>query len=176
MRSIRVFVLLFATAGCVSSGNPAGSPKQMFVHPAARELRILESSSGRVDVTYGVQENFPAPQLRESIARRLRESGYHLLDHDFLDPSAKVETPREWASYIDGRTRPETCVREIVEDWQNAKGDVVRSGLRYDSACDRGSVHRSESTTESLRVNAMAIPASAVREMLDALRKASPRR
>jgi hypothetical protein len=96
-----------------------------------------------------VQAKYPAEEIREGMARTLRDSGYQWLDHDFLDPSRKLEKPRDWWSYVDGTGRRETCVRELLEDWPTPHSDVVRYSLRDDSSCEAGpAAHRVEPTTE----------------------------
>ncbi len=173
---VRFLALLAVVGGCATSVDPPGVPKSVFVPAGARDLRVSGEPPGKIDVTYVVQDKYPASQTREQLAQALRDSGYHLLDHGFLEPNVKVETPRVWASYVDGRTSHETCVRELVENWQNANGDVVLYGLRYDSTCDPGAVRRSEPTTDTLKVVAAVIPAAFVRDGRESVRKTLPQR
>jgi hypothetical protein len=167
---ICIVILLSATAGCRPSSSPADVPKAVFRPPGARELRVSDGvAPGQVDVVYVAEEKYPAPEIREGLTNTLRDSGYQLLDHDFLDPSVKLEVPRDWGSYIDGPTRRETCVRELVEDWQNSQGDIVRYSLRYDSPCEAGPVRRAEPTTATLKVTVAMIPAAVARAAREAL-------
>jgi len=173
---VRLLALLAVVGGCATSVDPAEVPKSVFVPGGARDLRVSGEPPGKIDVTYVVQEKYPTSQTREHLAQALRDSGYHLLDHGFLEPNVKMETPRVWASYVDDRTPHETCVRELVENWQNANGDVVLYGLRYDSTCDPAAVRRSEPTTDTLKVVAAVIPAGLVREGRETLRTTLPQR
>jgi hypothetical protein len=165
-------ILLAVMAGCGRASFPADVPEAVFVPSGARELRVSDGAApDQVDVAYVAEEKYPAPQVRQGLARALRDSGYQLLDHDFLDPDEKVEVPRKWGSYIDDTGRREICVREVVEDWQNAQGDVVRYSLRYDSPCDAGL--RRQPTTTTLRVTVGMIPAAAVRAARESLREST---
>jgi hypothetical protein len=169
-----IVILLAVMAGCGRASLPADVPKAVFVLSDARELRISDGAApGQIDVAYVAEEKYPAPQVRQGLARALRDSGYQLLDHDFLDPGEKLEVPREWISYVDGTERREICVREVVEDWQNAQADVVRYRLRYDSPCEAGRVRRAEPTTTTLRVTVGMIPAAGVRAARESLRESA---
>lgn len=171
-----VYALLCAVAACRSSAQPGAVPTAVFVPPAARQLRVTDGAApGQRDVVYLIEEKYPAPRIREGLGRTLRDSGYQILDHDFLDPSGKPEPPRDWGSYVDAATRPETCVRELIEDWQNGRGDVVRYSLRYDSPCDSGRASRTEPTTDTVKVAVGVIPAETARALRDALSKAQRR-
>jgi hypothetical protein len=172
-----VVVLFAIIVACRSSGSSADIPKPVFVPQGARELRVGQGvATGQVDVSYLVEAKYPAPDLREALARTLRASGYQVLDHDFLDPGTRIDGPRDWASYVDATLRPATCVRELVEDWQNLQGDVVRYSLRYDSPCEAGPVRRMMPTNETLRVTAAVIPAETARATREALESFSRQR
>jgi hypothetical protein len=172
-----IAILLCITAGCRSTGSPADVPKAVFYPPGARELRVSDGvAPGQIDVAYVVEEKYPAPEIREGLTRTLRDSGYQPLDHDFLDPSLKLGVPRDWGSYVDGTARRETCVRELVEDWQNTQGDIARYRLRYDSPCEAGPVRRAEPTTATLKVTVGMIPAAAARAAREAPSRVSPGR
>jgi hypothetical protein len=176
-RQIYFVILLSATAACRSASSPADIPKAVFLSPSARELRVTNGAApGQVDVAYVAEEKYPAPEIREGLTRTLRDGGYQPLDHDFLDPSLRLEVPRDWGSYLDSSTRSETCVRELVEDWQNSQGDIVRYGLRYDSPCEAGPVRRDEPTTVILKVTVAMIPAAAAHAAREALSRVSPGR
>lgn len=168
-----IALLLSALAGC-RSPSPGDVPKAVFVSPGARELRVSDGvARSQIDVAYVADEKYPAPGIREGLARALRDSGYQPLDHDFLEPSQKTEVPRDWSSYNSGR---QTCVREVVEDWQNTQGDVVRYSLRYDSPCEAGPVRRDEPTAATLKVTVGMIPAAAATAMREAARQVTPGR
>ena len=170
-------ILLAAMAGCARAGLPAELPKEVFLPSDAREVRVSNGAApGQIDVAYVADEKYPARQIRQGLARALRESGYQLLDHDFLDPNEKLEIPREWGSYVTDTGRRETCVREVVEDWQNAQGDVVRCSVRYDSPCDAGPVRSTEPTTTTLRVTVGMIPAAAARAAREVMRESGAER
>ncbi len=174
---ICIVILICATGGCRSASSPTDVPKAVFLPPSARDLRVSGGvAPGQVDVTYLAEEKYPAPEIRKGLARTLRDSGYEPLDHDFLDPTIKLEVPRRWESYVDGTTGRETCVRELVEDWQNSQADVLRYSLRYDSPCEAGPVGRTEPTTATLRVTIGLIPAAAARAGREALGRLSPDR
>ena len=107
----------------------------------------------QIDVSYVVEEKYPAPQTQEGLARALRDSRYQCLDHDFLHPDKKLEAPRARRSYVDGTSRPETCVRDL------------RYSVRDDSPCKGVPVVRLEPTTAKLKVTAGVIPATTARAM-----------
>ena len=103
-------------------------------------------------------------------------AGISFLTMTSLASSRKLEVPRDWSSYVDSTSRRETCVRELVEDWQNSQGDVVRYSLRYDSPCEAGRVRRAEPTTPKLKVTVGMMPAAAARATREALGRVSPGR
>jgi hypothetical protein len=174
-RRSRILILFALVGGCSPSSLRSDVPKPVFVPTAARELRVANGvAPGQVDISYVVQAKYPAAEIRDGMARALRDGGYQLLDHDFLNPSRKLENPRDWSSYVDGTGRRETCVRELVEDWQTPHGDVVRYSLRYDSSCEAGpAAHRVEPTPEALRVSVGVIPAESARAAREALDRIS---
>lgn len=130
--------------------------------------------TGQVDVSYVTDEGYPATETRASLGRTLHSAGYALLDHDFLDPDHRFERPPEWWSYEDGTTSSERCVWQVVEDWQNAAGDVVRLALRYRQPCEAGPVRRGEPTSRSLRIVAGLLPAATARAGREAARSVRP--
>ena len=89
-----MIILLSAVAGCSSSSNLADVPKAVFVSPRAHGgFRVADGAApGQVDVSYVAQAKFPAIEIREGLARALRESGYQVLDYDFLEPSRKLRS------------------------------------------------------------------------------------
>lgn len=174
MHRCMMIILLAVMAGCGRTSTPADVPNAVFVPSHARDLRVRDGvAPGQIDVAYIAEEKYPAPQVRQGLARALRDSAYQPLDHDFLDPSERLEVPREWGSYTQDTRGREICVREVVEDWQNAQGDIVRYSLRYDSPCEAGPVRRAEPTTTTLRVTVGMIPVAAVRAAREFLRESA---
>jgi hypothetical protein len=174
----RTFVLLmaFGLVGCSSWGPHSDVPKPAFVPTAARQLRVTTGAAkGQVDLAYTVQASYPAQEIRDGWGRTLREHGYRHLDYDFLDPNRKAGVSGEWVSYLDATSRPAGCVRELIEDWQNDRDDVVRYRLRYDGPCETRTNNHTPQSTDTLKVIAGFIPAAAVRAGRAFMERVSPK-
>jgi hypothetical protein len=171
-----VLLMAFGLAGCSSWGRHSGVPKPAFVPTAARQLRVTTGAAkGQVDLAYTVQASYPAQEIRDGWGRTLREHGYRQLDYDFLDPNRKAGVSGEWVSYLDATSRPSGCVRELIEDWQNDREDVVRYRLRYAGPCETSTSNHTPQSTDTLQVIAGFIPAAAARAGRAFMERVSPK-
>lgn len=169
-RALACFII-GALSGCTRSATPTQVPQEIFVPVGASKIESKAQKSGQVEVTYVIRERHPADRTHDGFARTLTRNGYHLLDHDFLDRNRRLSIPRTWAFYIDGRTHSQTCVRELIEDWQSTSGRIVRYGLSYRCVCDGSSDIAPESVTDELAVQAILLPANLAGRMEEAAKK-----
>ena len=151
-------LLLFFSGAC----RPQPTPEEVWVPEGATDLKVRSSSIG-----YTTHDAFPANRVREGLERQLSARGYKRLNRDALDLTG-TETVSEWRSYIDGRSGREQCRLEIVEDWQNAGGDVVRLVLGYEGPCDKNAVTRPDPSNDTLRVEAAILNAADIDRLREA--------
>jgi hypothetical protein len=118
-----VGAVLFSACGAAKS--PSAVNPAVIVLPDARGVRWADIYDGQV--SYQVQESYPAPKVIAELRQRLRELGWHPRTVDILNPSGSSATAGKWGHVvIEGRT-----VAAWSEQWENAAGDVVWYGLRY---------------------------------------------
>lgn len=165
-----LWLAILAASAC-RTGPTAAIPAQIHVPPGAGSVRVATEQAGQIAVMYVVEDPFPGTRTREALEQQLRAHGYSRLDHDALNPSARVEANRTFSRYNDARSRPVLCVLELIEDWQRSTGDVVRQSLKYSEPCPEGTPLRGDAERTSLMVSAVAMPAALVTKLRDAGRR-----
>jgi hypothetical protein len=180
----RYLALLVATA--ISGASSVGFAqetehrKALIVHPSASGVSYAQVGSTD-QVSYHVEEKFPASHVIGFIAFKLRKAGWEPLSYDFMNPDTSSPQIRKWGEMINGTKQPLLNVQQWIGQWKDSSGNIVEYVYRYLSP-----VHARDplctgdtSNLNDLQVDGIYFSASAVREYLevfDQLKKEHPRK
>ncbi|MDO8681899.1 MAG: hypothetical protein Q7N50_00260 [Armatimonadota bacterium] len=107
-------------------------PPSLIVLPGATDVDHVRYK-GNYQLSYKLQERYPAKHALREISARLAKQGWKPLKEDFLNPGLPTSHIRGWTEFYDATRTPEERVRAWASDWKNAKGDVVRYAFYYHS-------------------------------------------
>jgi hypothetical protein len=129
----RRYILAVATIMAVGAGcrmhdeRVPGVPDSpaLVVVQSASHVHRSEIYDGQV--TYTLPERYPATQTITTIQTRLRELGFPLREHDFLNRQGSSATRGGWSEVlVEG-----THVLAWAQQWENPAGDILLFGLTY---------------------------------------------
>jgi hypothetical protein len=130
-------------------------PSFFVVVPGATKIK-QSVFQGKDQITYRLQVEYPAGDVLEGIRLRLRQTGWHPLKEDWLNPGLPSSHVRGWTYFEDPTTKPATSVRAWNADWENGAHDILTYMLDYtcpDNLCS------STRNLYDLRVIAIRVPA-----------------
>jgi hypothetical protein len=175
-------VWIVALSACSSATViPRIPDPAVIVLSNAKDVRSFDIDDGQV--SYRVEQPYPAEQAISEIHQRLNALGWHRRERDFLNPGGSSATAGKWGeTQVEGRD-----VAVWAEQWENGGGDIVSYGVAIfgrrqgPSARSAGSPHfsfpRGDGQGESKGTASIALsagPTAAVRESRRRCRSAFP--
>ena len=129
---LALLVLFLVIINCKpkNSQNPLDYSKSLIIVSGSMNVRYSKLN-GMDQVRYKVLANYPALEIIEQIDSKLRNTGWKILEKDFMNPDIPTSHIRGWKSYIDGTKNPEREVHVWSSDWKNQKGDVLSYSFKY---------------------------------------------
>jgi hypothetical protein len=120
-------IIVIVLVGCQDKTvkAPSDFPSALLVASAAKNVnyRIID---GTPQVNYQVTTCYPGDEVIKEIEQKMTEKNWKLLTEDFLNPGLK--STRKWSQFRDTKNN---YIYQIIEDWKDAQGNIVRYGLRY---------------------------------------------
>jgi hypothetical protein len=135
------------------------------VYDGATGVRTISKADGRYELTYSLQQEYPAAPVVARIRAAISEERWQPLAHDCLNPGNPSGYSRGWSDFIDGTKTPNTLVHVWSAEWKDGTGNLVIYSLRYDSAVRPGRLTRPTPDNAVLRVTVMFFPSAIVTEM-----------
>ncbi len=128
-RAILLNIAVFAALYCL--GQPkAHREDSLLVAPFATHVHY-GVFNGQDQLTYTVQESYPATDVLAFISAKLKERGWKPLQDDFLNPKTPSSHVRGWTEFDDAALTPEQRVSQWMAQWENDKHEVVSYTLQY---------------------------------------------
>ncbi|HET6456484.1 MAG TPA: hypothetical protein VFI02_18930 [Armatimonadota bacterium] len=162
-----LLVTAFLVAGYIFT-RPS-DPSALVLLPWATDVHAAKFK-GTDQLQYKLTEAYPAKSALTHISEQLQSQGWKPLKEDYLNPGLPSSHVRGWTRFLDGTQQPEQEVRQWMADWTNARGDVVRYGLKY-----RWPLNGKEDL-KTLSVTAIYIPADLARAGKQAVLKEMEKR
>jgi hypothetical protein len=126
-----------------------------------RATRIWSRNvEGWSQLTYHVEETFPASSVIGYISYKLQKQGWQPQTHDFLNLELQTSQVRGWGEILEGPRIPGDCVHRWIGDWKDRSGNIVRYTFRY-----REGKRRCTSNPVDLEVNVTYVPVSAAERL-----------
>jgi len=125
-------VLVIATSmGFAASGSEVSQkclPEALVLSEKARNLNYAQVSQ----VSYIVEEKYPAKHLLREVTAKLSAQGWKPLDYDPLNPTNKSINMHHWTSFLDATQGPDDIKVDQWMGWfDNSNGSRLLLGLRY---------------------------------------------
>ncbi|HKW02959.1 MAG TPA: hypothetical protein VJN96_24250 [Vicinamibacterales bacterium] len=111
---------------------PQSVPPDLIVYAGARDVRTAQRP-GQIEVSYEVDQPFPATGLIATIDASLRGAGWQALQTDPLNPGNPSSQVVGWSSFVDERQKPNRTVHAWMSSWRSASGDLATYSFRYES-------------------------------------------
>ena len=160
-----VFAVLLA--GCGRHEVPPQSvPPDLIVYGGARDVRTAERP-GQIEVSYIVEQSFPATGLIGTIDATLRDAGWQALQTDPLNPGSPSSQVVGWWSIVDGRQTPKRTVHMWGASWRSASGDLATYFFRYESPVTADGFAVAAPSTSTVKVIGVHNPAKAASAMIE---------
>ena len=110
-------------------------------------------------LSYHVEESFPASGVIGWIAYNLEERGFMPLAHDVLAGNTDSSQVHGWREFWDDRSTPAVCTHQWLGDWKSPTGNFVRYVFTYRNAtCDTSGL-------SDLELAAVVMSSSAVQQL-----------
>lgn len=159
---IRVVVLLGLTTACSlsqSRSDPRGQ-LALIIAPSAFSVHYA-SRAGETELTYTVQEPYPAEQTIRFIEKTLSSRNWKPLKSDAA-ANARTSHASEWTSYENATCLATRTIHQRVAEWEDEGHNQVRYTLRY---VEKDTDSQDENAPAPLQVSAVYIPAGVARPM-----------
>jgi len=111
-------------------GKPPNYPDALILLPNVTNVKHY-NIGGSLQLTYKIEEDYPANKTIEAISNKLRQDKWNALKEDYLNPGLPSSRVRSWDSYEDVNKNPHQTVNVWVADWGNQAGDIVRYSFWY---------------------------------------------
>jgi hypothetical protein len=129
----------------------------LLVAEFATEVKYAEFQ-GRDQLTYTVQESYPATDVLAFISDSLREKHWKPLRYDLWNPKIPSSHVSGWTGFDDTTVMPHQKVYQWMAQWENDKHDVVCYALQYRYPKQHTNLEP-EQDMQTLHVTAICIPA-----------------
>ena len=160
-------VIIALLAGCARRQVPPQSvPPDLIVYGGARDVRVAERP-GQIEVSYVVDQPFPATSLIATIDATLRDAGWQALQTDPLNPGGPSSQVVGWDSFVDGRQTPKRTVHMWGASWRSASGDRATYFFRYESPVTADGFAVASPSTSIVKVIGVHNPAAAATAMTE---------
>jgi hypothetical protein len=149
----------FLAAACLAQQESKRAERLdcLLVTPSASEVKYAELD-GTDQLTYTVQESYPAAEVLAFISDSLRRKRWKPLRHDLWNPKIPSSHVRGWTVIDDATGMPHQRVYQWLAQWENDKHDVVSYALQYRYPKQDTNLEP-EHHMRTLRVTAIYIPA-----------------
>ena len=144
--------------------NAAEYSDSLIVHPRANNVKFFKHK-GTDQLTYQVNEKFPASGVIGAISKKLEENGWEPLTEDFLNPGIPSSHIRGWRKFTDATKPTEQIVHSWMADWKDRSENIVTYGFRYTYPKD------GKPNLEELEVIAIYMPAALAKQGREVGRK-----
>ncbi len=157
---IRVLVFLVLTTACCLSQSQTDSHGQLalIVAPSASSVNYA-SRSGQTELTYTVQEPYPAEQTLRFIEDTLRSRNWKPLKND-VAANTRTSHESEWTSYENATCLATRTIHQWVSTWEDDGHNLVRYTLRY---VEKSTDSQDENAPAQLQVSAVYMPVGLAR-------------
>jgi hypothetical protein len=125
------FAALLAVT-CVAQPGPQTTQRRdcLLVAPFATEVKYVELY-GRLQLTYNVEESYPAADVLAFISDGLRRKRWKPLLYDFWNPKIPSSHVTGWTEFDDATAMPHQRVCQWMAQWENHEHDIVSYALQY---------------------------------------------
>jgi hypothetical protein len=133
-RSACARVALIAVIAALA-GVPGQLPtleRPLFAISGAFNIQWSERGDG--EVSYNLQEAYPAEAALRALNDWLSRMGWTPLKENLWNPGLPSSNVRGWGSHVDASANPAVFVYQWVGYWRNDRGDVVSYFLRYNGS------------------------------------------
>ncbi len=140
MKTKRILAILLTLAAASGFGCQAKVPNwpkdiliSLFV-PEDAKIDKYYTLQGSYQVIYSVREPFPGGQYLDNLVHNMSARGWRRLEEDFLNPGLKHSWARpgrvemRYGSWVEGKDKR---VFLWIEDWEDAKKNIVRYDIKY---------------------------------------------
>jgi hypothetical protein len=158
-RGVVLGFVVFVTAVCLAQegSHKAEHRDCLVVAPFATEVKYAEFH-GRDQLTYTVEEPYPATDVLAFISDGLRRQHWKPLQYDLWNPKIPSSHVSGWTAFDEATATPQQRVYQWMAQWKNDKHDVVSYVLQYSYAKEDVS-KEPEHHMRTLHVRAMYLPA-----------------
>ena len=155
-RATLLSIIGFLALYCFAQPKPHDR-ESLLVAPFATDIKY--AAFNRQDqVTYTVQESYPATDVLAFISEKLIQRGWKPLQQDFLNPKIPSSHVTGWGAFDDATVVPEQRVYQWMAQWQDDKHNVVSYTLQYRYAKKDAKLEPDEHMS-ALHVLAIYVPA-----------------
>jgi len=166
--SLVLAVLVFGIwpYGCGRGASSTSSEyaAALLAHPQAKDVEFFKRD-GTDQLTYRLEEKFPASGIIGWTSQKLREMGWEPLSYDYLNPHLPSSHVKGWDKFGDATRPTEYTVHQWGADWKDRSENIVRYVFRY--SYPRGG----PPNLTDLEVTAVYIPAPLAKQNLEAAQK-----
>ena len=125
------FAALLGVACFAQQGSQRAEHQDcLLVAPFAAEVKYAKFQ-GRDQLTYTMQESYPATDVLAFISDSLRKKHWKPLRYDLWNPKTPSSHVRGWTGFDDATVMPHQKVYQWMAQWENDKHDVVSYTLQY---------------------------------------------
>jgi hypothetical protein len=149
----------FLAVACLAQQESKRAERRdcLLVAPFATEVKYAEFE-GRDQLTYTVQEAYPAAEVLTFISDSLRKKHWKPLRYDLWNPKIPSSHVRGWTVFDDATGMSSQRVYQWVAQWENDKHDAVTYALQYRYPRQDANLEP-EHHMRTLQVKAIYIPA-----------------
>jgi hypothetical protein len=164
--SLLTVVSLLLLASCsqrVDSGTAEYS-RSLIVAPRAKDVKFSKYK-GADQLTYRVDEKFPATKVIGTISKTLEGTGWTPLKNDFFNPDLPSSLVTGWTKFTDSTRTTTEVVHSWAADWKDSSQNIVRYTMQYRYP------ENGQPNLTQLEVTATYMPEPLAKQGLEAARK-----
>jgi hypothetical protein len=152
------FAAFLAVSRLAQQGSQRAERRDcLLVAPFATGVKYAEFY-GRDQLTYTVQEAYPATDVLAFISDSLRKKHWKPLRYDLWNPKIPSSHVRGWTEFDEATGMLHQRVYQWMAQWENDKHDVVSYALQYSYPKQDANLEP-EHHMRTLQVTAIYIPA-----------------
>jgi hypothetical protein len=125
--------IIFLFLGCNGDNYPKilNHNNSLIVLPNAYKISYVLQKGGAIQLSYLLNENYPAESAIQNISEQLEQNKWKPLDKDYMNPGLKSHNMRKWSQFEDYSRSPARIVHQWGSDWKDDKGNIIRYAFRY---------------------------------------------
>lgn len=162
-----LIVLLFISCRDGTKDGVNQYSSALIVHSKGRQVEFYKLN-GTDQMTYWVDEDYPASSVTDWLFGKLRDSGWTQLSYSYLNPQLGSR-PTGWIKFVDKSTSEETVVYQLSTNWKDSQDNVLVYGFEYRYPS------KLRPQLQKMRVLAIFVPAALAKKQQEAGQRALER-